>query len=206
MQATIVAADGSPEVDDAIFQIFERLNAGGTQLTPHEIRVALYAGPLMASIETLNQGQEWRALFGLRSKRIRDHELIMRILALYSDSDDYARPLKNFLNTFAKNHRNIEIANDLRGQLFTDACREILHQIGSRAFRRPGGGQVNTAQAEAVCVAVMSAIAAGRQPVDLAHSFDRLLQDGEFIKHTGRATADKEAVETRLKQARNTLV
>lgn len=96
MQATIVAADGSAEVNDSIFQIFERLNSGGTQLTAHEIRVALYAGPLVDSIESLNGGTDWRALFGARSKRIRDHELVMRILALYADSAAYNRPLKTF--------------------------------------------------------------------------------------------------------------
>lgn len=202
MQATIVARDGSDAVDDAIFQIFERLNSGGTQLTPHEIRVALYAGELMASIETLNQGAEWRELFGVRSKRIRDHELIMRVLALYSHGEDYARPLKNFLNAFAKRNRSMEIANSLPGQLFSSACNAIYGQIGRRAFRRAGVGQVNTAQAEAICVAVMEAVAADKVPRDLADRFDQLLEDEEFLKHTGRATADKEAVETRLNRAR----
>lgn len=202
MQATIVAADGSPEVDDAIFQIFERLNSGGTQLTPHEIRVALYAGPLMASIENLNKSDGWRDLYGPRSKRIRDHELIMRILALYSDSASYARPLKNFLNKFSKRNRTIDIAVEARGRIFSSACEEILAQIGAKAFRRPGSGQVNTAQAEAICVAVMEAIAAGRRPTDMEQRFSKLLDDKNFVKHTGRATADKDAVDTRLARAR----
>jgi len=203
MQATIVAADGSPEVDDSIFQIFERLNSGGTQLTPHEIRVALYAGDLMSSIETLNDSPDWRTLFGAtKSKRIRDHELIMRILALYSDSANYNRPLKTFLNTFAQQDRDTDIATDQRGVQFLNACRALNEQVGPRAFRRPGGGQVNTAQAEAICVAAMEAIAEGRLPNDLAARVDGLLQDDEFLKHTGRATADKDAVDTRLTRAR----
>ncbi|MCU0278848.1 MAG: DUF262 domain-containing protein [Candidatus Nanopelagicales bacterium] len=205
MQATIVAADGSPEVDDAIFQIFERLNSGGTQLTPHEIRVALYAGPLMASIETLNGLKEWRALFGAKSKRIRDHELIMRILALYSSSSEYNRPLKTFLNKFAQLNRDVEIADEARGQHFASASRAIHDQVGPSAFRRPGGGQVNTAQAEAVCVAVMETVAANRLPDDLRARIDGLLGDEAFLKHTGRATADKDAVETRLERARAAL-
>jgi len=206
MQATIVAADGSPEVDDSIFQIFERLNSGGTQLTPHEIRVALYAGPLMASIEDLNGEVEWRALFGARSKRIRDHELIMRILALYSSSDEYNRPLKNFLNKFAQRNRGVAIADETRGKLFSKSCRAVNDQVGPSAFRRPGGGQVNTAQAEAVCVAVMETVAADRLPDDLASRVAHLLEDNEFLKHTGRATADKDAVETRLERARAAFV
>jgi hypothetical protein len=206
MQATIVTADGSPEVDESIFQIFERLNSGGTQLTPHEIRVALYAGELMASIEALNDDSDWRALFGpTKSKRIRDHELIMRVLALYTDSAGYSRPLKTFLNRFAQSDRSTDIASDPRGELFLEACRALNAQVGPRAFRRPGGGQVNTAQAEAICVATMEAIAAGRLPDDLAARVDRLLVDGEFQKHTGRATADRDAVDTRLTTARAAL-
>ncbi|TYC95965.1 DUF262 domain-containing protein [Arthrobacter echini] len=155
MQATIVAADGSSEVDDSIFQIFERLNSGGTQLTSHEIRVALFAGELMASVEVLNTDHAWRSLFGARSKRIRDHELILRILALYSNSKSYSRPLKTFLNNYAKTNRNVDITKDKIGSLFLQACSEINDRIGPKSFRRPGGSQVNAAQAEAMCVAVM---------------------------------------------------
>lgn len=206
MQATIVAADGSPEVDEAIFQIFERLNSGGTQLTPHEIRVALFAGPLMASIETLNEQAEWRALFGAKSKRIRDHELILRILALFSDGANYSRPLKTFLNNFAKSNRDVEIALEARGQYFKQAVQAIHAQVGPSAFRRPGGAQVNTAQAEAICVAVMEAAAANRVPSDLSARVGRLLIDDDFLKHTGRATADNDAVEGRLARARAVIV
>lgn len=202
MQATIVAADGSDEVNDSIFQIFERLNSGGTQLTPHEIRVALYAGNLMASIEGLNENTDWRALFGGKSKRIRDHELIMRILALYTDSQSYNRPLKTYLNKFARKDRKTEIDSDPRGALFLDACAAINKQIGPRAFRRPGGAQVNTAQAEAVTIAVMESLKGGKTLTDLSDRFDSLIKDDEFLKHTGRATADKDAVDTRLTRAR----
>lgn len=202
MQATIVAADGSDEVNDSIFQIFERLNSGGTQLTAHEIRVALYAGRLMASIEGLNEDSEWRALFGVKSKRIRDHELIMRILALYTDSASYNRPLKTFLNGFARKDRQTDMNNDPRGVLFLQACAAIKEQIGPRAFRRPGSGQVNTAQAEALTIAVMESLKGNRMLGDLRSRFDDLITDADFLKHTGRATADKDAVDTRLTRAR----
>lgn len=202
MQATIVSADGSDEVNDSIFQIFERLNSGGTQLTPHEIRVALYAGNLMASIEGLNENPNWRNLFGTRSKRIRDHELIMRILALYTDSISYNRPLKTYLNKFARTDRKTEMDRDPRGVLFLRACMVIDSQIGPRAYRRPGGSQVNTAQAEALTIAVMESLSSGNTLTNLSGKFDELVADDEFLTHTGRATADKDAVDTRLRQAR----
>jgi len=202
MQATIVAADGSYEVNDSIFQIFERLNSGGTQLTPHEIRVALYAGNLMTSIESINNDPEWRALFGSMSKRIRDHELILRILALYTDSGSYSRPLKTYLNKFARKERKTQMINDPRGSVFLQACTAINKQVGPRAFKRPSSTQVNTAQAEALTIAVMESLKRGETLTDLGARFDRLIKDDEFLEHTGRATADKDAVDTRLTRAR----
>jgi len=202
MQATIVAADGSYEVNDSIFQIFERLNSGGTQLTPHEIRVALYAGNLMTSIESINNDPEWRALFGSTSKRIRDHELILRILALYTDSGSYSRPLKTYLNKFARKERKTQMINDPRGSVFLQACTAINQQVGPRAFKRPSSTQVNTAQAEALTIAVMESLKRGETLTDLGARFDRLIKDDEFLEHTGRATADKDAVDTRLTRAR----
>lgn len=202
LQATIVSSDGSSEVDDSIYQIFERLNSGGTQLTPHEIRVALYAGPLMASIEALNSDDTWRSLFGRPSKRIRDHELITRVLALYSNSTRYSKPLKSFLNSFALENREITITHDPRGELFLKAISRLNQVIGPQAFRRIDSNQLNTAQAEAICVAMMEAVEHQRLVGDVEERFEQLLGNEEFLRHTARSTADRDAVDRRLQLAR----
>lgn len=202
MQATIVAADGSAEVDDAIYQIFERLNSGGTQLTPHEIRVALYAGELMASVERLNENSSWRELYGPKSRRIRDHELILRTLALYERADQYRRPLKQFLNDYAKEKRAVDVATASIGTWFVEAAYALAAQVGPAAFRRGAGGQVNAAQAEALMVAAMEQAAQGSMPEDLQQRVERLQGDHEFISATTRATADNDRVELRLQRAR----
>lgn len=205
MQATVVATDGSKELDEAVYQIFERLNAGGTQLTPHEIRVALFAGPLMMSLQQLNDNQNWRELFGPRSKRIRDHELVMRIVALYLSSDDYYRPLKKFLNNFASSHRDVDLTNEEVGARFEAAVEILNGSVGRSAFRRPGVQQLNTAQAEAVCVAAMLAIDNNALTGDPNAAIEGLLLNEEFLESTARATADRDSVETRLREARNAL-
>lgn len=201
MQATIVEADGSDEVDEAIYQIFERLNSGGTQLTPHEIRVALYAGDLVTSIEKLNDDAHWRNLYGKKSKRIRDHELVTRILAMFENSAIYARPMKQFLNNYAAKNRNLDVSASSAGQLFARACDALDRQVGPPAFRRAGSQQLNVAQAEAVTVATMLA-AQAEIPRDMAHRIDNLKKDSVFASATSRATADTDAVSSRLERAR----
>ena len=54
IQATIVNMDENSESREAVYQIFERLNSGGTQLTAHEIRVAIFAGALVKELSNLN--------------------------------------------------------------------------------------------------------------------------------------------------------
>ena len=45
-----------------MYQVFERLNSGGTQPTPHEIRIVLYAGPFVAYLADLNHDENWRRI------------------------------------------------------------------------------------------------------------------------------------------------
>lgn len=205
LQATIVISDGSLQINDAIYQIFERLNSGGTQLTPHEIRVALYAGPLVDFIETCNADRAWRSLFGPPSKRIRDHELISRILALYQDADSYMRPLKHFLNRFFADHRDMRGVDPTIERLFIRACAKLAGEVGPEAFRSAAGNQVNAAQAEAVTVGMMRALTAGAEVNDLPGRIHHLRTDAEFVRWTTRATADKDAVTERLRLATEAL-
>lgn len=201
MQATIVVADGSNRLNSVVYQIFERLNAGGTQLTPHEIRVALYAGEFMSYLEELNSNPSWRALYGTPSARIRDQEVILRTLAFYLDASDYSRPLKGFLNDFAARHASADEAIRRVGDLFLRACDAILAGPGRGALRRHNTGQVNSAQAEAVLVGVMKAIQSDALVEDLAAAVAALAEDENFVTATTRSTAGTEAVADRINLA-----
>lgn len=202
IQATIVDTDGSQESLDSVYQIFERLNSGGTQLTPHEIRVALYAGALVDELESLNQLNQWRMLYGARSTRIRDQELILRILALYVASREYSRPLKTFLNDFAGDHRGAtDAVVQEAATLFRRATEVILQGPGPDALRK-SSRQVNAAQTEAIFVGLMRRLAHGDvDPNDVSVAVDLLRHDAAFDAATGRATADEEPVATRLRIA-----
>lgn len=202
IQATIVDTDGTPGSLDAVYQIFERLNSGGTQLTAHEIRVALYAGPLIDYFESLNVDQNWRSLYGPKNQRIRDQELIVRIIALFLDRATYSRPQKTFLNKFVSDNRNGPSQRILAaGQLFTRASQIILEGPGLEALRR-ASRQVNNSQSDAVYVAIMDRLEHGDlTPQSCSTILDALRQNKDFQAFIAGPTADEEMVKGRLRIA-----
>nr|WP_255525369.1 DUF262 domain-containing protein [Mycolicibacterium sp. BK634] len=205
IQAIIIRVPQSVEDYESVYQIFERLNSGGTNLTPHEIRVALYGGELVETIRSLNNDESWRELYGRRSQRLKDQELILRIIALHVDSANYFSPLKTFLNDFLGEHRNGENL-DLAAisTLFRAAAAALNFAIGRRAFRL--GTQVNAAILDSVFVAVMDRIRNGPK-IDIdqhawVEAYNNLLSSERFIDAVTKATANEESVSVRLEEAR----
>ena len=151
IHATVIKYEPDAHGDESIYQLFERLNASGSNLYPHEIRVALYPGLLVEFISELNNNVAWRILYGPRNPRLKDQEQILRFLALYSESENYKRPLKGFLNTFLKAHRNLEgIDPDALRSRFDETCKTLAAGPGPRAFRSTR--QVNAALVDSVMV------------------------------------------------------
>ena len=142
-QATVVDTDASRESLEVVYQIFERLNSGGTQLTPHEIRVALYAGPFIDFLEKLNQDANWRSIYGKRSPRLRDQELVLRILAFYSVGPTYRPPLKTFLNIFTSEHRYLQRLNYRDLETSFKRASSLIASAGGRRAVRYHSSQVN---------------------------------------------------------------
>jgi Protein of unknown function DUF262 len=199
-QATVVDTDGSRESLEVVYQIFERLNAGGTQLTPHEIRVALYAGPFIDFLERLNRGTSWRAVYGKPSPRLRDQELILRILALYAVAPTYKRPLKAFLNHFAAEHRYLERLNyEALGASFERASDLIAATAGRQAVRHQSS-QVNAALAEALFVGLLRRLDFQQEinEQEVAAAIQDIQNDPNLEAAISRSTADEEYVRTRL--------
>lgn len=202
IQAIIVTSDGTTESLESIYRIFERLNSGGTQLTPHEIRVALYAGSFIDFLEELNSDISWRGLYGKKSPRLRDQELVLRIFGLVSSAERYKRPLKRFLNDIVALHRNEDRNNhEAFAHAFRHSTQVLLETVGKEAYRT--GSQVNAALAEAIMVGLIR----------------RLLSDAEISKENipkviglvkesardaiSRSTADESQVMSRIEKSTN---
>ncbi|WP_028707694.1 DUF262 domain-containing protein [Propionicicella superfundia] len=203
IQAIIIRSPQSVEEYESVYQIFERLNSGGTNLQPHEIRVALYGGKAVEAIRALNNDTNWRKIFGKRSDRLKDQELILRVLALYADSGNYEAPLKTFLNNFLASHRNgVDVDLDGLGSLFTRATAILSSR--DRIFRLRT--QVNAAILDSVFVGLMHRLASDSS-ADVAteqwlSAYDALVAAPEFLDAVTKATANEESVATRLRLAR----
>jgi hypothetical protein len=115
IHATVLRQEHPADSQDAVYSIFERLNTGGSPLQPQEIRVALYHGPFLRALSKVNQDAHWRELYGPASARLKDHELILRVLALYESADTYQRPLKTFLNHYLAANQNRLEADEMFG-------------------------------------------------------------------------------------------
>ncbi|QGJ68652.1 DUF262 domain-containing protein [Planctomycetales bacterium 10988] len=207
IHAIIVKQESPDDGEDAAspssaYHIFERLNTGGVLLQPQEIRSCIYHGPLVELLETLNTDENWRALFGNISTRMRDRELILRFLALYRLSDQYSKPMKEFLNRFAARYRTLDAttAQDY-SDLFGSTVSLIRSAVGDRAFKTKSA--INAALYDAVMVGVARRLESG--PVSdgpgLKTRYETLLKDEEFIHAISSGTTDESNVKVRLSKA-----
>jgi hypothetical protein len=95
---------------DAVFHIFERLNTGGTQLKPQEIRNAVYRGKIVESLGVLNALPEWQRILGLSRPDInqKDVELVLRLFSLYKKWENYEKPMLRYLNNEMNDNRKFD--------------------------------------------------------------------------------------------------
>ncbi|NVM78896.1 hypothetical protein FHW83_004727 [Duganella sp. SG902] len=201
IQAIIVKTDGSTNSLESIYQVFERLNSGGTQLTGHEIRVALYAGRLIDFIAGLNQLPSWRALYGKPSPRLRDQELILRILAFFVSPGTYKRPMKKFLNDFSGTNRDCANLDKAHIKGLLDRVCSLLNESAGPASLRHLSKQVNVAMTEAVIVGLMRRLEVGDSspsPESVNQALIKLLDDKKFVESITEGTAVDDSVKYRL--------
>lgn len=98
----IVVKQTSPEGSSAVFEIFNRLNTGGVNLSQQEIRASLYHSDLFRAVLELNLDPSWRELLDQPSPdaRMRDTEFLLRGLALARGVDTFSGSLAGFINNF----------------------------------------------------------------------------------------------------------
>lgn len=202
IHATVIRQDEPTEDQSSIYMIFERLNTGGVNLQPQEIRVALYHGELVRVLRTLNDDPEWRALYGKKSNRLKDLEMILRFFAFFYHSAAYRRPMKDFLNRYMASNRNLQrqTEEDLR-KAFVNTVSVLREAVGARAFRPIRA--VNAAVIDSVMTGLARRMVKGpvRDKKHLKEKYDALLKNKEYRSAVETGTSQETNVETRLRLA-----
>lgn len=195
LRATIIQQI-NPADDTSIYHVFERLNTGGVNLNPMEVRQCVSYGPLVSALKEINQIGSWRQIIGKEKidKRLRDVELALRCLALAEDHEDYEKPMKGFLNSYMEKHRNENNFDALKDN-FKRSCDYIVAQLGDKPFHLRG--RLNYGALDSVMTAVLTDI----NTKSLDKKFAQLRQDEAYIDAITYNTSDESAVETRIEKA-----
>lgn len=196
----------SPANDStSMFHIFERLNTGGTPLTPQEIRNCVFHGVAVDLLQRLNLDKNWRLILGRQKldKHQRDVEILLRTFAMCDRASKYDKPMKEFLNQTMKDHSDGKSLglNSFTAN-FPGVTETIVRLLGAKPFHIRG--PLNLAALDSVVTALMSS--APKFPTDLKARYGRLLADDKFKNSIFFNTSDVSVVKSRLEMAREYLV
>nr|WP_239574216.1 DUF262 domain-containing protein [Enterococcus ureilyticus] len=120
--------------------VFERLNTGGMQLDPQEIRNALYPGKFNELLIELSKDKLFRKLWGFEnavSERMEDCELVLRFFAYKSaTAHKISKGIKALLDTYMKKSITFK-ENDVEvlRSLFTKTVFLAYQIFGENAFK-----------------------------------------------------------------------
>ncbi len=127
----IIKQNAPDDGDSVVFEIFNRLNTGGINLKPQEIRTSLFHSNFYNMLYRINLNPEWRKLTPQESPDIhmKDVEILLRGFAVLIEKDNYSPSMTKFLNRFSiktKTYPNENI--DYLEKLFLEfigACNSI---------------------------------------------------------------------------------
>lgn len=147
---TVIRCDYSKENHtNYLFTIFHRLNAGGVRLNNQEIRNCIYSGPFNQLLHDLDLDANWKLtkdkLPG-KGTRFRSVELILRFLALYENSENYAGKMAKFLNDYMHEYRLASTAQlDERRRLFMRVATVLARALASDGVAKPSHTLIDAA-------------------------------------------------------------
>ncbi len=203
LRATVVQ-QLDPDDDSSVFHIFERLNTGGINLNPMEIRKCVFMGSQFQMLEELNAVDAWRKLIGQPriDKRYRDSELVLRVIALHDSWVAYKKPMKGFLNLYlsklkkmASAAREAEVEKTKAQQ--TKVFQYTLEQLGEKPFHLRG--RLNYAAMDSTLVAAATAL--DRGVTNLKDRYAVLVADNNYHDWITSDTSDEKVLTSRIAKA-----
>lgn len=198
----------SPKEEDktCAYHIFERLNTGGTPLTPQEIRNVVFRGGFNQLLKQANTEGNWRKIIGkpYLDKHQKDVEFLLRVFALVGAYENYDKPMKEFLNKSMEQNRKGTTEKVAKFfNVFPKVTKMIVDQMGPKPFHLRGPLNISALDS------VVSTLIEYHGDVDefkLKSRYGKLTQDEGFDESTRHNTTDAKTVQARFEIVKKHLI
>lgn len=202
---SVVIKQNEPDDDSSIYEIFNRLNTGGQNLSPQEIRMSLYYSNFYKMLSEINTMKEWRKILNQTAIDVhfKDVEILLRGIAMLFEYNEYKSPMGRFLNTFSKkamkfDNKTVDYLKYLTLSFF-HSCENLDENIFSTKK-----GQFSISLFESIFVA--TAIDNFKEHTLIekkisSQSIITLKENADFINSNQGSVASKQNLNTRISKA-----
>lgn len=206
----IIIKQNSPDDGDSvIFEIFNRLNSGGVNLKPQEIRTSLYHSKFYDMLYRINLDANWRSLTPQKTPdlNMKDVEILLRGFAMLINHDNYKPSLTKYLNDFSAKARKFSEAEiEYLENLFKTFAAAAVALDTKSFFTK--AGRFNIAIYESIFVALTEDAFNAKKVEVKATDIGKvqlLKEDKDFIAASQSSTASSTNVILRINKAKELL-
>lgn len=189
------------------YELFKRLNSGGSKLTPQEIRNAIYRGVnprLNELLLKVSQSEVFKSLTQLSNGKLNelyDQELVLRFFAFYKNAENVNENMEKFLNDFMeKTVKNASFEYDVYESLIMRVL-ELIYKIEDNKIFRNERNLFVPAYFEGILIGVAQNIETYAENLELLKSkITQLKSDNDFKRYSGTASNSRSRIRNRLKR------
>lgn len=205
----VVVRQTDPSGDDSMYEMFNRLNSGGINLTPQEIRKCMYDSDFYKILYNTNTKSKWRRFLISQTPdlHMKDVEVLLRGFAMLIQKP-YSPPLAKFLNDFSRAAALFDNGEIAQLQKLLDSFLDNNRHLPRNAFYSPAN-RFSPPIFESVFVAACrDAYNEENVTVKTIDSglLDKLKEDEYFKTAAHTKTTDTRNVKIRLERAYKILV
>ena len=206
----ILVRQVGPAGDEAMYEIFNRLNSGGVNLTPQEIRRCMYDSEFYEMLYLTNTEESWRRLVGTRipDVHMKDVEILLRGFAMLIDGATYTPSMVRFLNSFSQNAKSYDKSKLEQLRKLLDSFLDSCQHLPPSSFHSTKGRfspMIFESVFVAACQEAYQAGQAVKGKIEL-DSLNYLKENWEFRSATQSQTTSQSNVKKRIERAQEILV
>lgn len=196
---------------DMRYELFNRLNTGGTPLTQQEIRNCIFRdispkfNEFLKRISANSKFKDLIALTNAQYEQLYHEELVLRFLSLYKKEGQIKHSISQHMTDFMKDALNNPDFNYEKYEQIFNRVFEVLHPLGKNIFRQHNG-DFATALYDVITFGIAEYINKYEKanPVDIQKIIDdNVRQDETLLRFSRRGGNNQRArIKNRLKEAK----